>query len=71
MEADVSVFFIAVFRTRDYDEDKGRTNRLDYDDFMRVSGECLFRGDTGFLAHQLTLDGRRLVCIYEQFDFKS
>ena len=63
---------ITVFRTLDYDEDKGRKNQLDYDNFMRISGgECLIQGDTGFLAHQLTLGDRRLICIYEYFDVAS
>ena len=72
VEADVSVLYVAVFRTLDCDEDMGRKNQLDYDNFMRVSGgEFLVQGDKGLLAHQLTLDGRRLICIYEYFDFKS
>ena len=72
VEADVSVFYVTVFGTLDYDEGKGRKNRLDYDNFMVVSGgECLIQGDTGCLAHQLTLDGRRLICIYEHIDFKG
>ena len=72
VEADVAVLYVAVFRTLDYDEDMGRKNQLDYDNFMRVSGgEFLVQGDKGLLAHQLTLDGRRLICIYEYFDFKS
>ena len=72
VQADVSVFYIAVFRTLDYDEEDGKKNHLDYDNFMSVSGGgCLIQGDTGCLAHELTLDGRRIICIYEQFDFKS
>ena len=72
VEADVSVFYVAVFSTRDYHEDKGRKYQFGYDNFIRVSGaECLIKVDTGFLAHALTLDGRRLICIYEYFNFKS
>ena len=72
VEADVSVFYVTVFRTLDYYEYQGRENQLDYDNFMGVSGgECLIKDDAGFLAHQLTLDGRRLVCIYEYFDVAS
>ena len=72
VEADVSVFYVAVFRTLDYDEENGRKNQLDYDNFMSISGgECLIQGDTGFLAYQLTPDGRRLICFYEDFDFES
>ena len=72
VEADVSVFCVTVFRTLDYDEDKGRKNQLDYDNFMRISGGgCLTKVDAGFPAHDLTLGGRRLVCIYEYFDVAS
>ena len=72
VEADVSVFYVAVFRTLDYDEENGEKNQLDYDNFMSVSGgECLIQGDKGCQVHELTLDVRRLICIYEYFDFKS
>ena len=68
MEADVSVFYVAVFLTPDYDEESGRENRLDYDNFMRVSGAGdLAQESCRFLAQELTLDGRHLVCIYEHF----
>ncbi|MDE2937634.1 MAG: hypothetical protein OXR67_01760 [Chloroflexota bacterium] len=66
VEADVSVLYVAVFRTLGYAEESGRRNRLDYDNFMRLSGgESLIQEDSGFLAHGLTLDEKRLVCIYE------
>ena len=72
VEADVSVLYVAIFRTLDYDDENGRKNQLDYDNFMKLSGGAsLFQGNTGFLAHELTLDGRRLICICEHFDFKS
>ena len=72
VEADVSVFYVTVFRTLDYDEDQGRENQLDYDNFLRVSGgECLVKDGSGFLAHKLTLDGKRLVCIHEYFNVAS
>ena len=69
VKADVSVFYVAVFRTLDYDEENGRRNQSDYDNFMRVScGKDMVQDDSGFLAHELTLNGRRLTCIYECFD---
>ena len=70
MEADVSVFYVAVFRTPDCDEESELRNQLDYDNYMRVSGAgALAQGSHEFLAQDLTLDGRRLVCIYECFPF--
>ena len=72
VEADVSVFYVTVFRTADYDAESGRRNRLDYDNFMRISGAGdLAHEDREFLAQELTLDGRPLVCIYEHFDLES
>ena len=72
VEADVSVFYVAVFRTLDYDEERGRKNQLDYNSFMRASGGVvLARDGRGFLAHEMTLDGRRLVCIYEYLGMES
>ena len=72
VEADASVLYVAVFRTLDYDEERSRKNRLDYDNFMRVSGgESLVQDGSGFLAHELTLNGRRLVCIYEYLGLES
>ena len=65
VEADISVFHVAVFRTLDYDEESDSKNQLDYENFIKLGGgECLIRPDAGFLAHELTLDGRRLICIY-------
>ena len=72
VKADVSVFYVVVFRTLDYEEGRGKKNQLDYGNFMRVSGgEKLIQDDNHFLAHQLTLDGRSLVCIYEAIAFKG
>lgn len=72
VEADVSVFYVAVFRTPDYDEEKGRRNQLDYDNFMRISGAAdLVQNSCEFLAQYLTLDGRHLVCIHEHFGLAS
>ena len=72
VEADVSVFYVAVFRTSDYDEESVRRNQLDYDTFMRINGAGdLAHEDREFRAQELTLDGRRLVCIYEHFSLES
>ena len=70
VEADVSVFYVSVFRTLGYNEEHGEKNQLDYGNFLNASGaEALAQNDTGCLVHQLALVGRRLICIYEQLDF--
>ena len=70
--AELSVLYVAVFRTMEYSKEKGKANRADYDCFMRVSGaQLLVEAEGTFSAHQLTLDGRHLVCIYEQLDFQG
>ena len=62
--ADIALFYVAVFRTREFDEETGRANRLDYGNFIKLAGgECLMEDDEGCLAHELGLDARRLVCI--------
>ncbi len=72
VQMDVSVFYVTVFKTHEYDEEDGKANQLDYDNFMNLTGgECLMQGDKGCLAHELTLDGRSLICIYEYLDVES
>ena len=66
---DVSVFYVVVFRTALYDEEKGRENYHDYENFVnRAEGRLLMQGRDGTVAHELSLDGRRLICIYEYVD---
>ena len=71
-DADISVFYVMVFKTRLYNGGKGEENRLDYENFINlVGGECLMRDNEVCLAHDITLDGRRLICIYEYFDVEG
>ena len=70
--SDLSVFYVTVFKTHEYDEEKGKENQLNYERFISlVGGECLMQDDGGCVAHELTLDGRRLICIYEYFNIES
>ena len=70
--ADVSVFYVAVFRTLEFDEDRGKINQSDYENFVRLAhGERLKTDDEGCLTHALTLRGKPLVCIYEYFDVEN
>lgn len=67
--ADASVFYIAVFRNRDYDASIGEANRRDYLRFIECAGgEPVGAGGGQASAHLLTLDDRGLVSIYEYFD---
>ncbi|WP_405243203.1 DUF6946 family protein [Lentisalinibacter salinarum] len=67
--ADISVFFVAVFRTPLYDESIGADNYRDYVHFMqRIQAEPLPVADKGALAHQASIDGKRLYCVHESFD---
>ena len=69
---DVSVFYVAVFKTGEFDEGKGEENRLDYENFINLAGgERLMQDHEEFLAHEMTLNGRRLICIYEYFNAEA
>ena len=71
-EADISVFYVMVFKTRLYNGEKGEENRFDYENFINlVGGECLMRDNEVCLAHGITLNGRRLICIYQYFDVEG
>ena len=66
--ADVSVLYVIVFKTPLYDEALGASNYDDYTRFIaKVGGQPLPASDEGPIAHELTLDGKRLVCVHEYF----
>ncbi len=66
--ADFSVFYVMVFRTGVYDEEKSRENRLDYERFIEAAGgKALMEGEGGFDAYEVMVAGRRLVCVYDYF----
>lgn len=64
-----SVFYILVFRTSMYDEQKGLANQRDYERFMEAAhGRPLMRDGDSFRADELNLGGKRLICIYDHVD---
>ena len=64
--ADLSVFYVIVFRTGLYDAEKGKKNHEDYRRFVeRAGGERIRTGDDGVEAHVLTVGGKRLHAIHE------
>ena len=66
--ADVSVFYVAVFQTDDYDEEIGRANRRDYLRFMeQAGGKPAEDNGVGASSYRLKVGRRPLVSIYEQF----
>ena len=70
-QKDVSVFYVAVFKSGEFDEEKGRENRLDYENFINLAGgERLMQHEVS-LSHEMTLNGRRLICIYEYFNAEA
>ena len=65
-DADLSVFYVVVFRTYAYDADKGKRNHEDYRRFVeRAGGEPIQTGDDGAEAHVLTVGGKQLHAIHE------
>ena len=71
-QKDVSVFYVVVFKSGEFDEVKGEENQLDYENFITlVGGERLMRDHEESLAHEITLNGRQLICIYEYFSAEA
>ena len=69
VEADISVLYVMVFRTSLYNEKIGADNYRDYINFMAaVGGQRLNLEDDGAIAHEITLEGKRLVCLHEYFE---
>ena len=70
VQKDVVVLYILVFKTHAYDEQKGEENYRDYKKFLDCAGgEPLTQTKRDVLAHELTLDGKRLISIHEYVNF--
>ena len=70
--ADVSVLYIAVFVTDDYDDAKGEANFQDYRTFLNRAGASANPTANGGApeSHTLNLSGKALTTIYEYFDLR-
>ena len=67
--AEVSVFYVAVFRTRAYDDSVGDENRREYLRFIECAeGQGIGAGKGSASAHLLSIGGKRLFSIHEYFD---
>lgn len=70
-KADISVLYVAVFKTPLYDEAIGANNYRDYVHFVnKVGAQPIKLGDKGADAHEIHLADRRLVCLHEYFDLR-
>ena len=67
--ADISVLFVAVFKTGLYNERSGLENYRDYIHFMGKVGATPFNlSSKEVQGHELVLQGNRLVCLHEYFE---
>ena len=70
VEAGLSVFYVVVFKTASFVEGTGKKNFRDYLHFIKsVGGQSMKHDGEDVSVHELTVDGKPLVCIYESFDF--
>ncbi len=70
-QKDISVFYVVVFKTGEFDEVKGEANRLDYENFINLAGGEQLMQDHDVSSHEMTLNDRRLICIYEYFNTQA
>lgn len=66
---DVSILYITVFKTQSFNEEVGKKNQDDYLRFIEKAGaQELQVTDKNVDAHELWLDAKRLICVYEYFE---
>ena len=69
---DISILFVAVFKTSLYNELAAAENYRDYIHFMtEVGATPIDASDKAATGHELVLDGKKLTCLYEYFDLYS
>ena len=67
---DLYVFYVLVFKTSLYDEQKGAENHRDYQCFIgRAEGSSIAHPEVE--AHSITIDDKPLTCIYEHVELPS
>lgn len=65
---EVSVLYIAVFKTNSYNEEIGASNHNDYLRFLEMAGgKSLPIAGKDIDTHELWLGGKRLICVHECF----
>ena len=68
--ADLSILYIAVFATDDYDPAKGESNRQDYRTFITRAGGTAIPNPYSE-SHNLNIGGKPLTAIYETFNSRA
>lgn len=68
--ADLSVLYIAVFATDDYDPNKSESNRQDYQAFITRAGGTAIPNPYAE-SHNLNIGGKPLTAIYETFNSRA
>jgi len=66
--ADISVLYILVFETPLFDADVGNSNKRDYENFIKLAGGKDLGRNGNARVHELVLDGKRLLCVYESIE---
>lgn len=67
--ADISILFVAVFKTALYSELAAAENYRDYIKFMtEVGAKPIDASDKSAVGHELVLDSNKLTCLYEYFE---
>jgi uncharacterized protein DUF6946 len=67
--ADISVLFVIVFKTELYNESIGAENYKDYIQFLGQVGASPIRLlSNEAQGHEMQLQGKRLICLYEYFE---
>lgn len=65
---EVSILYVAVFKTQSFNERIGASNHEDYLRFIEKAGaQPLPNTGNNIDAHELWLDGKRLICVHECF----
>lgn len=68
--ADISVLYVIVFKTVLYNEAIGEENFKDYIQFMsKVGARPVELSNKEFHCHELTFQGKQLICLHEYIEF--
>ena len=66
--ADISVFYVLVFETDLYNPERAAENLGDYERFIEAAGgRVIPQGEGGFDAYEISMAGKRMICVYDHF----
>jgi len=70
--ADISVLFVAVFQTALYNKSIAAENYRDYMQFMeKIGASSLKLPSKKVQGHEISLQGKRLICLHEYFELRE